>query len=101
MIITEESKDSDISEIQKLIESNKLSFNFLNGKDLIYYNQLNDIFKHRRHSITFLKGTEFHNTVFKLLKPIEKPKEVGVGSFVAPKSFNFIPVYKNKINPYK
>ena len=101
VIITEESKDSDISEIQKLIESNKLSFNFLNGKDLIYYNQLNDIFKHRRHSITFLKGTEFHNTVFKLLKPIEKPKEVGVGSFVAPKSFNFISVYRNKIKPYK
>ena len=101
LIITEESKDSDVLEIQKLIDSNKLSFNFLNGKDLIYYNQLNDIFKHRRHSITFLKGTEFHNTVFKLLKPIEKPKEVGVGSFVAPKSFNFIPACINKIKPYK
>lgn len=100
VIITDEDKDTDSNEIQNLLDSNKLSFNFLNGKDLIYYNQLNGILKNRRHSITFLKGTEFHNAVFKILKPVIKPKEQNIGSFLAPKSFNFITCI-NKTKPHK
>lgn len=101
VIITEEQKESETDGLKKLIETNNLSFNFLNGKDLIYYSQLNEIFKNRRHSITYLKGTEFHSSVIKLLKPIEKSKDASVGGFLAPKSFEFIPICLNKTHVYK
>ena len=101
LVISEEQKEGESEGLKKLIETSNLSFNFLNGKDLVYYSQLNEIFKHRRHSITYLKGTEFHSSVIKLLKPIEKSKDVSVGGFLAPKSFEFIPICLNKTQVYK
>jgi tubulin polyglutamylase TTLL6/13 len=101
LIINDEAKETDTLELKKIIENNKISFNFLNGKDLLYYNQLNSIFQNRRHSITYLKGTEFHSSVIKLLKPIQKPKESSIGGFLAPKSFEFIPICLSKSKVYK
>ena len=85
----EEYNDADCELAKKFIEANKLSLNFLSGKDLVYYNQLNEILKDKRHSISFLRGTEFHNAVIKLIKPSLKPKEHLQGNFVIPKTFDF------------
>ena len=79
--------DNDIS--KKLFEINKLSSNCLNGKDLKYYNQLNEIIKGKKFSISFLKNAEFNNTAIKLIKPSLKTKEHGKGYFLVPKTFDF------------
>jgi tubulin polyglutamylase TTLL6/13 len=88
---SEENSDTDYDFVKKFIETNKLTFNFLNKKDLVYYNQLNEILKDKKKSLSFLRDSEFHNAVIKLIKPVNKSKETGQGNFIVPKTFDFIP----------
>ena len=94
-LLPEEAPDSDFEVAKKFIENNKISFNFLSGKDLVYYNQLNEILKDKRHSISFLRGTEFHATIMKLMKSSVQSKDYGQGNFVVPKIFEFSTKSKN------
>ena len=94
-LLHEEAPDSDFEVARKFIENNKISFNFLSGRDLVYYNQLNEILKDKRHSISFLRGTEFHATIMKLMKSSVQSKDYGQGNFVVPKIFEFSTKSKN------
>lgn len=89
VMLPEEATDSELELAKRFIENNKISFNFLNGNNLLYYNQLNEILKEKRHSISFLKGSDFHAAMMRLMKPPGKAKEFGQGNFVIPKTFQF------------
>jgi tubulin polyglutamylase TTLL6/13 len=75
--------------IQKMVRNYKVTHNFVDIKEFIYYKHLEEMLRDRRQAISLLRGSDNANKN-KALK-VSRNKECSQGNYIVPKTFDFSP----------